>query len=369
MKNTIKLLLPALVMSATAANAQAIIEGKIKGLEAGTKVYMQPLTSSGKVDSTEATAGAFSLQASAETGDIYLLRVGKDRTAENGSLLFYLEPGKLQVTGNGPLLKDITYKGPAYAADLNSLNALSKLPVFKEKSALSKQMNEAYKVKDTVLLAKLQKDYPKLDSSANLVYEAWIDKHKGSPLSAFVLSFYLRYRDMEKLEARYKELEPSAKKNAVAKKMQHSIDAAKATAIGKLAPEFTQNDTLGKPVALKDLRGKYVLIDFWASWCVPCRHENPAVVKAFNEYKDKNFTVLGVSLDRPDDKDKWIKAIHDDGLTWTHVSDLNWWDNAVSRLYDIRSIPANYLLDPEGKIVAKNLRGEDLEKKLAEVLK
>jgi len=140
--------------------------------------------------------------------------------------------------------------------------------------------------------------------------------------------------------------------------------------VGEPAPELSYASPEGNTYSLvKEGKGRYVLLDFWASWCVPCRKGNPAVVKAFNAYKDKNFTILSVSLDQPGAKDKWLKAIHDDGLTWTHVSDLNWWDNAVSRQYDIRSIPANYLLGPDGVILAKNLRGEELEKKLEEVLK
>jgi peroxiredoxin len=132
---------------------------------------------------------------------------------------------------------------------------------------------------------------------------------------------------------------------------------------------FTQNDTLGKPVSLASFKGKYVLVDFWASWCGPCRRENPNVVKTYNTYKDKGFQILSVSLDQPGAKDKWIKAIHDDNLTWTHVSDLQYWDNEVAKQYGIQAIPANFLLDPDGKIIAKNLRGEDLAAKLSTVLK
>jgi len=132
---------------------------------------------------------------------------------------------------------------------------------------------------------------------------------------------------------------------------------------------FTQNDTLGIPVSLASFKGKYVLVDFWASWCGPCRRENPNVVKTYNAYKDKGFQILSVSLDQPGAKDKWIKAIHDDNLTWTHVSDLKYWDNEVAKQYGIQAIPANFLLDPEGKIIAKNLRGEDLAAKLSTVLK
>ena len=137
--------------------------------------------------------------------------------------------------------------------------------------------------------------------------------------------------------------------------------------IGKVAPEFSLPDTAGVSVSLSDFRGKYVLLDFWASWCPPCRRENPNVVKAFNEYKDKNFTIVGISLDK--DKSKWMKAIADDNLAWTHLSDLKYWDSEIPALYGVRGIPANVLLDPDGAIVAKNITGEDLHKKLKEVIK
>jgi len=149
--------------------------------------------------------------------------------------------------------------------------------------------------------------------------------------------------------------------------LKERIDIAKKTGIGNYAIDFTQNDTLGKPVSLSSFKGKYVLVDFWASWCGPCRRENPNVVKVFNKFKDKNFTILSVSLDQPTGREKWMKAIHDDGLTWTHVSDLKYWDNAVAKQYAIRAIPQNFLIDPQGKIIAKNLRGEDLDLKLTEV--
>jgi peroxiredoxin len=147
------------------------------------------------------------------------------------------------------------------------------------------------------------------------------------------------------------------------------IQIARHLQIGQPALAFTQTDTLGKPVSLSSFRGKYVLIDFWASWCGPCRAENPNVVAAFNKYKDKDFTVLGVSLDRPGQKERWLKAIHDDQLRWTHVSDLKFWDNAVAKLYDVKSIPQNFLLNKQGKIIARNIRGEALQSTLQKVIK
>ena len=143
--------------------------------------------------------------------------------------------------------------------------------------------------------------------------------------------------------------------------------APKAKVASRKAPEFSQPDANGKPVSLAAFKGKYVLLDFWASWCRPCRVENPNVVKAYNEFKDKNFTVFGVSLD--ENKDAWLQAIQKDGLTWTHASDLQSWNNAAAALYEVQSIPANFLIDPQGNIIAQDLRGDELTAKLREVLR
>jgi peroxiredoxin len=137
--------------------------------------------------------------------------------------------------------------------------------------------------------------------------------------------------------------------------------------VGGKALDFTLNTPEGKPVSLSSFRGKYVLLDFWASWCGPCRMENPHVVAAYHKFKDKNFTVLGVSLDN--NKERWIDAIQRDGLVWTHVSDLKGWASDAARLYGVNAIPQNYLIGPDGTILAKNLRGPQLEEKLLEILK
>jgi peroxiredoxin len=150
------------------------------------------------------------------------------------------------------------------------------------------------------------------------------------------------------------------------KLVKQQIEDGNAGALGSQAIEFSQADPEGKQVSLSSFKGKYVLVDFWASWCRPCRQENPNVVKAYNKFKDKNFTVLGVSLDK--DRQPWMKAIRDDKLAWTHVSDLKFWNNEAAAKYKIQSIPQNFLIDPTGKIIAKNLRGPDLESRLCELL-
>src|SRR5215203_660201 len=159
-----------------------------------------------------------------------------------------------------------------------------------------------------------------------------------------------------------------ALKSKIQAQPKQEQQAAPASWVNKSAPDFTLPDVNGKPVSLSSFKGKYVLVDFWASWCGPCRQENPTVVSAFQKFKDKNFTILGVSLDRPGQKENWVKAINDDNLAWTHVSDLKFWDSMVVNMYGIDGIPFNVLVDPAGKIIAERLRGEDLEKKLNEVL-
>lgn len=174
--------------------------------------------------------------------------------------------------------------------------------------------------------------------------------------------------DFSTFEPLYKSLSAGVRNTPTGIEFGKTLQAAQNTAVGSMAPLFTQNDVNDKPVSLSDFRGKYVLLDFWASWCTPCRKENPNVVKAYNEFKDKNFTVLGVSLDRPGKKEDWLAAIKSDGLTWTQVSDLKFWSNDVAKLYGIKAIPKNYLIDPTGKIIGKNLRGEELNRVLASLL-
>ncbi|MCG2615953.1 AhpC/TSA family protein [Terrimonas sp. NA20] len=223
---------------------------------------------------------------------------------------------------------------------------------------------------DTAGLQKLKNSYDSAYATSNSYTWNYLQSHPESLLRAYLLSMYTSSLkstsdpdDIAKVESFFEEFSEAEQTGYFGNKAWKRLDAFKIP-IGSIAPSFVQNDTLGKPVSLQSFRGKYVLIDFWASWCVPCRRENPYVVKAYQQFRDKNFTILSVSLDKAEDKDKWIKAINTDGLNWTHVSSLDHTDNEVAKLYRVTSIPQNFLLDPEGKIIAKNLREEALEEAL-----
>ncbi|MGV8814978.1 MAG: redoxin domain-containing protein [Gelidibacter sp.] len=181
--------------------------------------------------------------------------------------------------------------------------------------------------------------------------------------------------DFETIEKYYKALKPDLKSTDYGKRFLGQLEIIKLQAaksnslnIGQEAPNFSAPNPEGYTIALSDIRGKVTIIDFWASWCGPCRKENPNVVRIYQKHHEKGLEIINVSLDRPGQKDKWLKAIEDDKLTWHHVSNLNYFNDPIAKLYHINSIPATYILDASGTIVAKNLRDAALEAKIAELL-
>jgi peroxiredoxin len=275
----------------------------------------------------------------------------------------FLENAKISVVSTDSFA-NAAIKGSKAHAEFVGWEAMLK-EENKVSGELNKQYNEFYKQKNQPGMDSLDAEFDKLTAIKNIKNKKYMSENPASPIAMFIFRQFVGYDiNADEAEPVFLSLSEKLRSGPAGKEMAEKIEIAKKTGVGRMAMDFTQNDTLGNPVSLSSFKGKYVLIDFWASWCGPCRQENPNVVKAFNNYKDKGFTVLGVSLDQPNAKDKWMKAIHDDNLTWTQVSDLKFWGNAVAVQYGIQAIPQNFLIDPQGKIIGKNLRGEALNKKL-----
>ena len=355
------------------------IEGHLNNLPLGAVVLEELTLDNVKVvDSTNVkdASGKFTLKGMVAEQGLYRVRF------DNGKfILLALDAGNMKIDGDVDKLEDVKISGSEPTAELQQFMS----DISKQSIALTEEMrsldslhailpDSAFQPK----VAAFQKKEKEFENGFFLM----ADKTKNPATAVFAIS---QVRSGEEIVAHKQVITNLAArfpKNTLVKSMTDKIleleknqsggDAAggeepSAVKVGQVAPDFTLPDPSGKMISLSSFRGKYVLVDFWASWCGPCRQENPNVVKAYQQYKGKNFTVLGVSLDKT--KDKWQEAIKADGLAWNHVSDLKFWDSAVVPLYGLNAIPTNFLLDPQGKVIAANLRGPALEAKLQEVLK
>lgn len=376
-----KAILSALMLAPVALMAQSdfTLKGSAKSVANGSKIYLvfaengQRLTDSAIVNN-----GAFEFKGKVTSpvmGNVFNKinpYVKGANTKNMDYTALYIEPGNITLN-SADSLKSAVAGGTAANIDNAKLSASLKALTDQEKA-----LNDEYakytkeQKEDKVVMDALIGKFNVIRDQKTPVYLKFVKENPKSYISLVQLNSLAGndkvVGDVEKL---YATLSPELKASKIGQAIPSTIEATKKTAVGVMAMDFAQNDADGKPVKLSDFKGKYVLVDFWASWCGPCRQENPNVVEAFQKFKDKNFTVLGVSLDGGNTrttKEAWLKAVEADQLTWTHVSDLQGWNNAVSSAWGIKSIPANFLIDPNGKIIAKDLRGSALQNKLSEIL-
>jgi len=353
------------------------VHGTITNAGAG-KAYLESIK--GKqwvvIDSSELKNGEVDFSGTIDTVDIYRLRL-----TNNSYLPLILNADTIAFKADASnFFETVTYTGSKDNETYANFN--KKILAFnKTHTGLSKMLDSLkHVVAPSIIATNCMNEIKSVEADMKAFVQQSIKANTASPVVFSMLSYADWENDfpfIESVTTTIKQQQPNYKytKSLVTNVSQYKTyldqklakEKGNPAAIGKEAPEFVLPDVNGKMIRLSSFRGKYILLDFWASWCGPCRQESPNVVKAYNKYKGKNFDIFSVSLD--DNKDKWLNAIQKDGLTWTHVSDLHAWESSVVRLYQVEGIPATFLLDPKGVVIARDLRGNELEEKLEELLK
>ena len=365
MKNILVLTIITLILASCGGRKESefLIKGTVKGADTGM-VFLQKMDAGNwaNIDSAKVTNGEFSFKGGLTGPEFRKLFIkGMPYVysffIENADIKIVVHADstqKLEVAGSPT--QDIFSK---YQAKDDSIDELMK--------PLDMEYDLAQKAGDTLKMKKLDSSAGVIQDCKKKVLVDFIRSNGKSIVSPYLTIRFTYLFELPELENLAGTMDTSLRTNTYYQAVQKRVEILRKVQIGQTAPDFTMNDTTGKPLTLSSLKGRVLLVDFWASWCGPCRAENPNVVKAYQAFHKKGFDVLGVSLDKANGKEKWMKAINHDQLTWNHVSDLKFWGNEAAKLYGINSIPSNVLLDKDQVIIGRNLRGADLMKKLTEI--
>ncbi|MCE1198228.1 MAG: AhpC/TSA family protein [Marinilabiliales bacterium] len=361
-----KMLFLALISSSILSCAKPekfVIKGELKGKDNAVVRLMK--YGEGKwmpEDSATIANGRFQLTGKADLPELrYVVLGGRELVAQ-----FFAENGTITIQAYADSLNKSVVTGSKSNEDFKVYQT-ELADLTKESQGMQQRYATAQQSGDDEGMKRAKIDYDVMIQNLNVYAKNFIREHRKSTVSPLVamMQFGQSIKATE-IDTLLAFLDPSIQKSIYVQELKKIADKMRASEVGAMAPDFTLPTPDGGTLALSSLRGKYILVDFWASWCQPCRQENPNVVALYAQYKDKGFDIIGVSLDR--EKDAWVKAIADDHLTWHHVSDLKYWQSEVAQKYGVTGIPFSLLLDKEGKIIAKGLRGEALAQKLASLL-